>query len=120
MPRLFISAVLLVSLSFGVHAQTPGHGELHRPSSFDNSFEGSLPDYGPARSGDDGRYGFLALFELRIAPGIVKSFDVRQFFPSEQLSVQGFLRLQSAMPSGTVLVHVDWLSPTTGESGIGN
>ena len=101
-------------------AQTPGNAEMHRPSAFDNSFEGSLPATGPARSFEDGRYGFMALFEVRVAPGIIKTLDVRQFFASEQLTVEGFMRVKAAMPSNAELVHVTWLTPMEGQAGIGN
>jgi hypothetical protein len=118
--RFFLPVFLLTFLSFAAEAQTPGLAELHRPSSFDNSFSGSLPDFGPARSGEDGRYGFAAIFEWRIAPGVVKTFDVRQFYSTEALAVQGFMRVQSALPSGTDLIHIEWMAPTTGDAQIGN
>jgi len=93
---------------------------MHRPSAFDNSFAGSLPTLGPARSFEDGRYGFLALFELRVAPGVIKTLDVRQFFATEQLTVEGFMRVKTSMPASAELVHVTWVTPTQGQTGIGN
>ncbi len=118
MMRSFLS-FLLVLASFSIQAQTPGTADLHRPSSFDNSFEGTLPQGGLARSFQEGRYGFLALFEIRVAPGVVKVLDVRQFFANEQLAVQGFMRVQAAMPDQAVLANVVWLNPTEGHMGIG-
>lgn len=114
---------LLLALSFvmaNVQAQTPGHFDMHRPSAFDNSFVGTLPSTGPARSFEEGRYGFMALFELRVAPGVIKTLDVRQFFPTEQMTVEGFMRVKAAMPTTAELVQVTWLTPTEGQTGIGN
>lgn len=120
MLRITLSILACLFITVGTYAQTPGTADFHRPSSFDNSYAGTLPSYGAARSQGDGRYGFAALFELRVAPGVVKSFDVRQYFPTEQLAVQGFMRVQNAMPNGSILVAVNWIAPTNGDSAIGN
>lgn len=118
-----MSRFLLASLFFvgalSLNAQTPGSAELHRPSAFDNSYAGTIPTPAASRTGDGGRYGFMALFEIRVAPGVVKVLDVRQFFASEQLAVQGFMRVQEAMPDQAVLAGVTWIGPTEGQQGIG-
>ena len=118
MIRILLSAFLLASLSLGAAAQTPLPSDLHKPTSFDNSYAGTLPVGGWNRSGDE-RYGFNAIFELRVAPGIVKVLDVRQYFASEQQAVQGFLRVRTAMPEGAYLVSVQWTGPTQGQANIG-
>lgn len=118
MIRSFLAALFLIGIGT-LSAQTPGTAEFHRPSSFDNSFAGTIPTQAASRTGDGGRYGFMALFEIRVAPGVVKVLDVRQFFPTEQLAVQGFMRVQSAMPDQAILASVTWLGPTEGQETIG-
>ena len=118
MLRPFLAIILFAS-AFGIQAQTPVFPEFHKPSSFDNSYQGTLPQGGASRMSQEGRYGFLALFEIRVAPGVVKVLDVRQFFDTEQLAVQGFMRVQAAMPNQAVLANVVWINPTEGQMDIG-
>lgn len=120
MARFFLPLLALMLVSSAADAQTPGVAQLSRPSAFDNSYAGTLPSGGAARSFEEGRYGFLALFEIRVVPGVVKTLDVRQFYPTEQQTVEGFLRVQAAMPNSANLVQVEWLSPPEGQSGMGN
>ena len=118
--RFLLSLCFLVGLSFTISAQAPASSEMHRPSSFDNSYAGTLPvgEYG--RSMGEERYGFLAIFEVRVSPGVIKTLDVRQYFGSEQLAVQGFMRVKASLAGKAQLVHVNWISPTEGEISIGN
>ena len=118
MIRILLSSAFVAFLSLGISAQSPLSPDLHKPSSFDNSYAGTLPVGGLNRSGDE-RYGFNAIFELRVAPGVVKVLDVRQYFASEQQAVQGFLRVRTAMPEGAYLVSVQWTGPTQGQANIG-
>jgi len=78
----------------------------------------STPSTG-LRSAGEGRFGFHAIFELRIAPGIIKTLDVRQFFGSELQSVEGFTRVRSSVPDNAHLVSVQWFYPTLGDISIG-
>lgn len=71
------------------------------------------------RGAGEGRFGFHAIFELRIAPGIIKTLDVRQFFSSELQSVEGFTRVRSSLPHSAYLVSVQWFYPTLGDISIG-
>ena len=50
---------------------------------------------------------------------MVKVLDVRQFFDTEQLAVQGFMRVQAAMPNQAVLANLVWINPTEGHMDIG-
>ena len=120
MLRSIVAFAALLFMASTATAQTPGTADFHMPSAFDNSFAGTLPQSGVMRSMGEDRYGFQAIFEWRVAPGVVKVFDVRQYFGTEQGAIQGFMRVQASMPQGTSLVNVEWFSPTTGGSGIGN
>ena len=120
MLRSFVAFVALLFMASTATAQTPATADFHMPSAFDNSYAGTLPQSGVMRSMGEDRYGFQAIFEWRVAPGVVKVFDVRQYFGTEQGAIQGFMRVQSSMPQGTSLVNVEWFSPTTGGSEIGN
>ena len=112
-------ALIFIAAAFGTQSQTPVFPEFHKPSSFDNSDHGTLSHGGASRSSEQGRYGFLALFEIRVAPGVVKVLDVRQFFDTEQSAVQGFMRVQAAMPNQAVLANLVWINPTEGHMDIG-
>ena len=118
----FRTLLLIVTFGFvGIaQAQAPASAERHALTSFDNGFANTLPVPLYDRGHDQNRYGFNALFEVRVAPGVVKTLDVRQYFSTEQLSVQGFMKVRRAMPADAVLVYVEWISPTSGNSPIGN
>ena len=64
------------------------------------------------------RYGFIAWFEIRVSPGIVKTLNVRQFFNSAQHAIQGFARVQEAMPENSVLRGIEWVFPTPENGGL--
>ncbi len=66
------------------------------------------------------RYGFHALYEVRMSPGVVKVLDVRQYYISENQAVQAFMKVQSSVPPGSILKSVEWISPTGGSGGLGN
>ena len=118
----FRTLFLLAAISFAgfAQAQTPGSAERHALTGFDNSYANTLPVPVYDRGHDQNRYGFKAIFEVRVAPGVVKTLDVRQFYSTEQLAVQGFMKVRSAMPIHAVLVHVEWVSPTSGAEVIGH
>ena len=118
--RPFFPFLLFVFVAFAGTGQTPISSELHRPSSFDNSYAGTLPVDAYARSFGEERYGFLAIFEVRVAPGVVKTLDVRQYFGSEELTVQGFMRVRASLSGQAHLVNVHWITPTEGGVVIGN
>ena len=120
MIRFFLSSFLFVCATFTSSAQVPAASELHMPSAFDNSFAGTLTGGGHARSVGEERYGFSALFEVRVSPGVVKTLAVRQYFASEEHAVQGFLRVRTSLSGSAHLVHVNWISPTEGGELIGN
>ena len=118
--RIFTLASLLF-IGLAMNAQTPGTPERHALTSFDNSFANTLPVPVYDRNGHDAnRYGFQAMFEIRVAPGVVKTLEVRQYFATEQLSVQGFMKVRTAMPGQAELVYVTWISPTQGGGAVGN
>ena len=71
------------------------------------------------RSAGEGRFGFHAVFEVRIAPGVIKTLDVRQYFGTETQSVEGFTRVRSSVPETAHLVSVQWFYPTLGDISIG-
>ena len=118
--RFSILTLLFAFVTLTTSAQAPTRSELHIPSAFDNSYAGTLSGGGHARSMGDERYGFAAIFEVRVAPGVVKTMDVRQYFGSEELSVQGFMRVKASLAGKAHLVHVNWLTPTEGGNLIGN
>jgi len=114
----FLSTILLFSMG-SIQAQKHcgvrvGIVESVAPPSQAN------PSLGLPKSTVDGRFGFLALFEVRFGPGVIKTLDVRQFYSSEQQAVEGFMRVKASMPVNAVLVEVTWVSPTEGHSGVGN
>ena len=117
--RAFLSFFLFVCVALSSSAQAPASSELHLPSAFDNSFAGTLPTDAHAKSLGDERYGFIALFEVRVAPGIVKSLEIRQYFGNEEHAVQGFMRVKASLTQAH-LVHVNWVTPTEGGVVIGN
>ncbi len=119
---IFRTLLLIAAIGLGglVQAQTPGSGVRHALTGFDNGYANTLPVPVYDRAHDDSRYGFNAMFEIRVAPGVVKTLDVRQFFSTEQLSVQGFMKVRSAMPADAVLVYVQWVTPTSGTGPIGH
>lgn len=120
MNRILTLASLLF-IGMAANAQTPTSPERHALTSFDNSYANTLPVPVYNRSGHDAvRYGFQAVFEIRVAPGVVKTLEVRQFFATEQLSVQGFMKVRTAMPGQAELVYVTWIAPTQGGGGVGN
>lgn len=120
MMRFFLSLILLVCATVNSSAQVPATSELHMPSAFDNSFAGTLSGSGYARSLGEERYGFSAIFEVRVAPGVVKTLDIRQYFASEEHAVQGFMRVKASLSGTAHLVHVNWITPTEGGEIIGN
>jgi len=119
---IFRTLLLVAAIGLGgiAQAQTTGSAVRHALTGFDNSYANTLPVPVYDRGHDDNRYGFNAMFEIRVAPGVVKTLDVRQFFSTEQHSVQGFMKVRSAMPADAVLVYVRWISPTSGTSPIGH
>ena len=112
--------VAAIGLDGIAQAQTPGSSVRHALTGFDNGYSNTLPVPVYDRGHDDNRYGFNAMFEIRVAPGVIKTLDVRQFFSTEQHSVQGFMKVRSAMPADAVLVYVQWITPTSGTSPIGH
>ena len=118
--RSILSSFLLVFIAFTGTAQTPTSSELHRPSSFDNSYAGTLPVDAHARFSGEERFGFIAIFEVRVGPGVVKTLEVRQYFANEEIAVQGFMRVKASLSGQAHLVHVHWISPTEGGVTIGN
>ena len=69
---------------------------------------------------DHNRYGFHALYEVRMSPGVIKVLDIRQYYISENLAVQAFMKVQASVPPGSILKSVQWISPTGGSGGLGN
>jgi hypothetical protein len=120
MPYRTLFLLVVISISGMVQAQTPGSAERHALTEFDNSYANTLPVPVYDRGHDQNRYGFNAIFEIRVAPGVVKTLDVRQYYSTEQLAVQGFMKVRSAMPADAILVHVEWVSPTSGAEVIGH
>ena len=65
------------------------------------------------------KFGFHAHFEIRVAPGLIKPMEVRQYFNSEELAVAGFLRVRNAMVDDAHLVSIVWVTPTDSQQGLG-
>jgi len=101
-----------------IQAQTPASAERHALTSFDNGYANTLPVPVYDRGHDQNRYGFKAMFEVRVAPGVVKTLDIRQAYATEQQSVQGFMKVRSALPANAVLIYVEWITPASGSSGL--
>ncbi|MCH1583355.1 MAG: hypothetical protein L7S63_09575 [Flavobacteriales bacterium] len=115
MLRSSIALLIVLASICAANAQTDPVAFGRSASEFEPT---STPTAG-LRSAGEGRFGFYAIFELRIAPGIVKTLDVRQFFGSELQSVEGFTRVRSSVPDNAYLVSVQWFYPTLGDINIG-
>jgi hypothetical protein len=115
--RTLILAAALSTASM-IQAQTPASAERHALTSFDNGYANTLPVPVYDRGHDQNRYGFKAMFEVRVAPGVVKTLDVRQAYATEQQSVQGFMKVRSALPTNAVLIYVEWITPASGSSNL--
>lgn len=74
----------------------------------------------PQGNADHNRYGFHALYEVRVNPGIIKVLDIRQYYLTEMQTVQAFMRVQASVPAGAMLKSVEWISPTGNSGGLGN
>lgn len=66
------------------------------------------------------RYGFHALYEVRMSPGVIKVLDIRQYYITEAQAVQAFMKVQASVPPGSILKSVQWISPTGGSGGLGD
>ena len=66
------------------------------------------------------RYGFHALYEVRMSPGIIKVLDIRQYYVSETQAVQAFMKVQASVPPGAMLKSVQWFGPTGGSGSLGD
>ena len=118
MPFRTFFLLAAISLSGFAQAQTPGSAERHALTGFDNGYANTLPVPVYDRGHDQNRYGFKAMFEVRVAPGVVKTLDIRQAYATEQQSVQGFMKVRSALPANAVLIYVQWITPASGSSGL--
>ena len=65
------------------------------------------------------KFGFHAHFEIRVAPGLLKPLEVRQYFNSEEQAVAGFMRVRNAMVDHAHLVSIVWVTPTDSQQGLG-
>ena len=66
-----------------IQAQTPASAERHALTSFDNGYANTLPVPVYDRGHNQDRYGFKAMFEVRVAPGVVKERRVQRH-PEEE------------------------------------
>ena len=110
---------LIVALAWSQPAMSQS-SRTSIPSGIGKTQSNSTLAMNGARSSVGGqKFGFHAHFEIRVAPGLVKPMEVRQYFNSEEHAVAGFLRVRNAMVDNAHLVSIVWVTPTDSQQGLG-
>lgn len=118
-PRLLFVAALSFVFSLPTAVAQEGMVSDTRIDQKSSARSTGIHSFTPQRAASYGRYGFQAVVELRVAPGVNKRLNVRQYFPSLEAAQLGFAAVRSALPAHSHLISLVWFFPTDSQDEIG-